>query len=106
MTKVKEALICENDLEIAARVLRAINNKMRIEILYMLQVKKRLTVKEIHENLGVVQSIASQHLSILRNERIVSVERSGKYRCYYINHRRLHEINLHAKALVATEGIG
>lgn len=97
----KEALINEKAILLATRVLRAINHKMRLEILYMLHVKKQLTVKEIHENLGVEQSVASQHLGILRKEGIVVVEKNGKFRYYCLNHQRIQQINAYATALTA-----
>lgn len=99
MPKVKEPLICESDLRKAAKVLRAINHKLRLEILYMLQVQKKLTVTDIYEALKIEQSICSQHLNLLRQEGIVSVERAGKHRYYMIVHSRLKEINIHAKAI-------
>lgn len=105
MSKVKQALISETDCRIAARVLRAINHKMRLEILYMLKNQKKLTVTDIYSALKIEQSIASQHLAVLRVAGVVDSERSGKNKYYSINHRRLQEINVCAKALVATSGI-
>jgi len=102
MSKVKEALISENDIRIAARILRAINHKRRLEILYMLQLHKKLTVTDIYETLQIEQSVASQHLAILRVAGVLDNERSGKNKYYFINHRRLQEINVFSKALVAT----
>lgn len=102
MSKVKEALICEADCRIAARVLRSVNHKRRLEILYLLQLHRKLMVTDIYQMLKMEQSVASQHLSILRVAGVLDTERAGKNRYYFINHKRLQEINNYAKALVAT----
>lgn len=104
MTKVKEALICENDLQKAAEVLRAINHKIRLEILYMLQIQRKLSVTAIYEKLDIEQSVVSQHLAVLRKAGIVGAQRQGKMKHYFIEHKRLQEITLHAKALLVKSG--
>ncbi|HMW27776.1 MAG TPA: ArsR family transcriptional regulator, partial [Ferruginibacter sp.] len=46
------------------------------------------------------QSVASQHLAILRKAGIVSTEREGKFIYYMVNYKRLDEISLFVKNLV------
>ena len=50
----------------AALVLRAVNHKLRQQILKTLDENKKMTVTDIYVNLRLEQSVASQHLAILR----------------------------------------
>lgn len=77
----------------ASLVLRALNHKLRQQILRMLDEKKKLTVTEIYIQLRLEQSVASQHLAILRRAGIVKTEREGKFIYYIINYDRIDQIN-------------
>lgn len=77
----------------ASLVLRALNHKLRQQILRMLDEKKKLTVTEIYVQLRLEQSVASQHLAILRRAGIVKTEREGKFIYYIINYDRIDQIN-------------
>jgi DNA-binding transcriptional ArsR family regulator len=46
----------------------------------------------VYAKLKIEQSVASQHLAILRNANIVVTEREGKFIYYTINKQRLAEI--------------
>ena len=73
----------------AAEVLRAINNDFRQQILDVLHRNKQLTVTDIFVKLRIDQSVASQHLSVLRNARLVNTTRDGKYIHYSVNYQRV-----------------
>lgn len=94
-----------NYLEIkkAAAILRAINHKLRQSIIKLLDEKNYLTVTEIYVKLRVEQSVASQHLAILRRAEIVKTSREGKNIHYKLNHARLEEINRFVKDLLHEE---
>ena len=77
----------------AALVLRAVNHKLRQQIVKTLDENKKMTVTDIYVQLRLEQSVASQHLAILRRAGIVKTERDGKYIYYYVNHDRLSQIN-------------
>lgn len=77
----------------ASLVLRALNHKLRQQIVKMLDEKGRLTVTEIYVQLRLEQSVASQHLAILRRAGIVRTERDGKFIFYHVNYSRLEQIN-------------
>jgi DNA-binding transcriptional ArsR family regulator len=77
----------------ASLVLRALNHKLRQQIVKMLDEKERMTVTEIYINLRLEQSVASQHLAILRRAGIVRTERDGKFIYYHVNYPRLEQIN-------------
>jgi len=76
----------------AAMVLRAINHKLRQQIVRLLEDHKKMTVTEIYVKLRLEQSVASQHLAILRRAGIVVTERDGKFIHYTINTQRIAEI--------------
>ena len=84
----------------AALILRALNHKLRQQMLKLLEESGRLTVTEIYIRLRLEQSVASQHLAILRRAGIVRTERDGKFIYYAIKHPRIEEINKFVKELV------
>lgn len=81
-----------NVLRKAVLVLRAINHKLRQSIIELLEENTRLTVTEIYVKLRLEQSVASQHLAILRRVGVVKTERDGKFIYYSLNSVRIAEI--------------
>ena len=77
----------------ASLVLRAINHKLRQQILKLIDENGKITVTEIYVKLRLEQSVASQHLSILRKAGFVNTERDGKYIYYTVNTARIEELN-------------
>jgi DNA-binding transcriptional ArsR family regulator len=84
----------------AALVLRALNHKLRQQIIKTIHENKRLTVTQLYVKLRLEQSVASQHLAILRKAGIVTTERDGKFIYYTINFSRIAAINEFVKNLV------
>jgi DNA-binding transcriptional ArsR family regulator len=84
----------------AALVLRALNHKLRQQILKTIDEHKRITVTELYVKLRLEQSVASQHLAILRKADIVNTVREGKFIFYTINEERIDDINKFVKELV------
>lgn len=80
------------ELRKAVLVLRAVNHKLRQKMLELLEENKRMTVTEIYVKLRLEQSVASQHLAILRNAGVVNTERNGKFIYYSVNHPRVSQI--------------
>ncbi len=76
----------------AVLTLRAINHKLRKQIIKLLEDKDKLTVTEIYVKLRLEQSVASQHLAILRRAGIVVTDREGKFIYYSLNKQRINEI--------------
>lgn len=87
-------------LKKAALVLRALNHKLRQQLLKLIEDEKKITVTEIYVRLRLEQSVASQHLAILRKAGIVNTDRDGKFIFYTINYKRIDEINKFVKDLV------
>lgn len=81
------------NLKKAAVILRAVNHKLRQQMLRLLDEHKRLTVTELYIHLRLEQSVASQHLAILRRAGFVKTERDGKFIYYMVNTARMSEVN-------------
>ena len=84
----------------AALILRAVNHKLRQQMIKLIDEKQKIVVTEIYVKLKLEQSVASQHLAILRRAGIVSTQRDGKFIYYTVNHQRIEEINKFVKELV------
>ena len=89
-----------NALKKSALVLRALNHKLRQQLLKLIEDEKKITVTEIYVRLRLEQSVASQHLAILRKAGIVNTERDGKFIFYTVNYKRIDEISQFVKDLV------
>jgi DNA-binding transcriptional ArsR family regulator len=87
-------------LKKAALVLRALNHKLRQQLLNLIEEEKKITVTEIYVRLRLEQSVASQHLAILRKAGIVTTQRDGKFIYYTVNFKRIDEIDTFVKQLV------
>lgn len=79
-------------LKKAALTLRALNHKLRLQIVKFISEGSKLTVTEIYVKLRIEQSVASQHLAILRRANIVVTQRDGKFIYYTLNYKRIAEI--------------
>jgi DNA-binding transcriptional ArsR family regulator len=89
-----------HNIKKAAMVLRALNHMLRQQILKTIHENKSINVTQLYIKLRLEQSVASQHLAILRKAGIVSTETVGKTRLYSINTARIEEVNEFAKNLV------
>jgi DNA-binding transcriptional ArsR family regulator len=81
-------------------VLRAINHKLRQQVLKLIDESGKMTVTEIYVKLRLEQSVASQHLAILRKAGFVKTDRDGKFIYYSVNTERLEELNKFVRELV------
>lgn len=90
-----------HNIKKAAMVLRSLNHKLRQQILKTINESRKLTVTQLYVKLRLEQSVASQHLAILRKAGIVSTERDGKFIYYSINRSRLSSINDFVNKLLA-----
>lgn len=81
------------ELRKAVLVLRAVNHKLRQRIIDLLEETPCLTVTDIYTRLRLEQSVASQHLAILRRAGVVETDRQGKFINYSINRDRVDQIS-------------
>ena len=89
-------------LQKAALHYRAINHKLRQQILQLLHKNERMMVTSVYVKLRIEQSVASQHLAILRRAKLVIAKRQGKSIFYSVNYPRLQQ--LHTVASQLTNG--
>jgi DNA-binding transcriptional ArsR family regulator len=80
-------------LKKCAVILRALNHKLRQQILRLIADNGTITVTEIYVKLRLEQSVASQHLAILRKAGFVKTKRDGKFIYYAPNLPRIRQIN-------------
>ncbi len=84
----------------AAMILRALNHKLRQQIVKLIDEQQKMTVTNIYVKLRLEQSVASQHLAILRRAGIVVTTREGKYIFYTVDYDRLEQVNQFVEQLV------
>jgi DNA-binding transcriptional ArsR family regulator len=80
-------------LKKAALVLRALNHPLRQKILKLVHQKQSVNVTELYKTLKLEQSVASQHLGILRKAGFVMPSRDGRIIHYSVNYQRVEELN-------------
>lgn len=90
-------------LKKASLTFRAINNKIRLQILQILHENSKMTVTSLYLKLRLDQSATSQHLAVLRKSGFVNTERHGKCIYYSINFERLEELHNAAEKLLTTK---
>ena len=92
----------EADLRIIKRAsltLRALHHPLRKKLLELIEAKGTVTVTELYAKLKIEQSVASQHLAILRRAQVVNTKRDGKKIFHSVNGKRIAEIVELAKEL-------
>ena len=84
----------------AAMVFRAVNNTLRQQLIKVIDENEPITVTQLYVKLRLEQSVASQHLAILKQVGIVLMRHAGKFRYYSLNKNRIEEINQLATNIV------
>ena len=87
-------------LKKASLIYRAVNNKVRIQILRNLHEQSKMTVTSLYIKLRLDQSATSQHLGVLRKAGFVIAEREGKCIYYSVNYGRIQELHKSAERLL------
>lgn len=80
--------------------IRAINHKLRQQMLHIIFKNGKITVTELYTKMRLEQSVASQHLAILRTGGFVDTYRDGKYIYYSVNVTSVQEVQEKIKTLV------
>jgi DNA-binding transcriptional ArsR family regulator len=88
----KDIQLDYSDLRKAVLVLRAVNHKLRQRVIDLLEENDSMTVTDIYIKLRLEQSVASQHLAILRRAGVVLTDRQGKFIFYSLDKERLAQI--------------
>lgn len=97
----QDILLDYNELRKAVLVLRAVNHKLRQRMIDLLEENQRMTVTDLYVKLRLEQSVASQHLAILRKAGVVQTERDGKFIYYSLDKSRIGQISHMVEELVA-----
>jgi DNA-binding transcriptional ArsR family regulator len=90
--EINQLVINEMQIRKARLLLRAIDHELRQQILHFIHKNGRTSVTNIYTSLKLEQSVASQHLAILRKAGCVHTIRIGKQIHYSVNYSRLQEI--------------
>jgi DNA-binding transcriptional ArsR family regulator len=98
--ELSETAVSSSELKIdviqlkkAALILRAVNHKLRQQMLRLLHQHGKMTVTELYVKLRLEQSVASQHLAILRKAGFVNTQRDGKFIFYSVSYDRLDQVH-------------
>lgn len=94
-------LIDEHLIKKGAQIIRAINHPLRQQMLRLIHKHTAMTVTSIYVKLRLEQSVASQHLAILRTAGFVLTKRNSKYIFYSVNYERLDQLHTIVKELVS-----
>ena len=68
----------EEQINSVSNLFSILSHPLRIKILWLLKKKKSLSVNQIQADLKISQSNVSQHLSLLKANKLVVEERKGK----------------------------
>jgi DNA-binding transcriptional ArsR family regulator len=76
-------------LQVSSKILRALVHELRLDMLLFLDKHENINVNIIHKKLNLEQSVASQHLRILKNAGLVHTQRNGKFIHYQIDYEKI-----------------
>lgn len=79
----------QEKLTVSTELMRALAHPLRLKILEFLDQHKNIQVNQIYNTLKIEQSIASQHLRILKNAGVLIADKDGKFMHYTIDYHRV-----------------
>ena len=80
-------IMSENDLKNIEKIIKALADKNRLRIVYLLNEKQDLCVCEITDIIGLSQPTISSHLRLLENAGLIESYKDGLWVNYNINNR-------------------
>jgi DNA-binding transcriptional ArsR family regulator len=99
-SKAKSGLSMElEEMKKAALTLRALNHKVRQQILGLIHERGEITVSEIYAKLKLEQSLTSSYLAVLRRANIVKTRREGQSIHYSVNYDHISMVEKGAKMI-------
>lgn len=99
MTDENQLQLHTDVFEKGSTILRAINHPLRQKIMKLIHQNGKMAVTDIYVKMKLEQSVASQHLSILRKEGFVISERDQRFIFYSLNYQRINEVQVKTKEL-------
>lgn len=79
----------QNQLKSSSDIFRALAHPLRIRICAIIDDKNPACVQEIYDALNIEQSVASQHLRVLRQANLVRTQRQGKFVYYLLDYAKM-----------------
>ena len=79
----------QEKLQVSTELMRALAHPLRLKILENMDQNKNIQENQIYNTLKIEQSIASQHLRILKNAGVLVADKDGKYMHYNIDYQRV-----------------
>ncbi len=92
----------ERLFQLQEETLKTLANQKRLEIVQLLH-NKELTVSEMVEMLGIPQANVSQHLSLLRQVRLVSTRKQGLRVYYRLTDKRIGAVIRELRVFLKTQ---
>lgn len=89
----------------ATMITRAVNHRLRRQIISLLDENKRMHVSDIYAKLKLQQSVTSQHLALMRRAGIVVTNREGRNIYYGLNYKRIAEVGQFADQVGSVEEV-
>jgi len=80
-------------LKIVHLLVRALKHRLRRRLIEVISEDGPMTVTDIYIKMRMEQSVASQHLGILRKAGIIHAERQGKHIYYTVNKNELERVS-------------
>lgn len=87
-------------LDFCTEIMRALAHPLRLRMIDLLQTHQPASVQTIYTEMDIEQSVASQHLRILRDAGLVYTQRRGKFVEYLLNEPLLFRAGQVAAKLV------
>tara|TARA_B100000900_G_scaffold403842_1_gene411412 strand:- start:921 stop:1262 length:342 start_codon:yes stop_codon:yes gene_type:complete len=91
--QVEDVTLNFSELQEASLVIRSLNHPLRQQILNLLEEFGSMTVTQIYIKLRIEQSVASQHLAIMRKTDVLKTERNGKFIYYSLNKATIRAVS-------------
>ena len=91
MKRTQSSALSKEKIRSSYDVFRALSHAKRLAMLAFIDREKLVNVNTIYTNLGLEQSVTSQHLRVLRKAGLVKTVRQGKFILYSIDYDRIEE---------------
>ena len=71
---------------------RALNHPLRQKMIQLIHAQGRMTVTQLFTKMRLEQSVASNHLALLRTQKLLLAEKQQKFVFYSVNYGRLKKV--------------
>lgn len=89
------------EIQKAALIYRAVNHKLRQAMLQLIHKSEKITVTELYKKMHLEQSVASQHLGLLRRAGFVVTHRDRHFIYYSVNYKTLKDFQEQSRKLLS-----